>query len=727
MGTEAACPGCGAPVEFGRANSLVLVCESCHSLVGRADGHFHDYGKVAELADIPSPLEVGVQGTHQGKPFVVTGRIQIQHAGGGIWNEWYLAFRDGRSWGWLAESQGSYALTYRKQLPAQTELPHVDALDIEDEVTIPGAGLMRVVEIGQATTLGAEGELPFRPQPGETVSYADLSGGAGKVATLDGGEAPPVLYHGRTVTLVQLGLGTLAAAFREKAQVAAVQVNCPSCAAPLTVQTPDQSLRVTCGTCDALHDCDQGNLAFLAKLEQPEAKPKIPLGTTGTLAGRTFTVIGFLQRQVTWQGTVYPWHEYLLSCPGEPFHWLIDSERNWSLGTEIPAGPIKYRAGARRISATGRSYRLYDNSVAETVVVLGEFYWKVQVGEKVQATDYIAPPWSLSRESNHISDGRTRTQLLKAAQALAPEQGGDHPPPVTTEFSLTNHPQQDEGADRPSPQKPLHRMNRNELIQHLGSASGQPATREVHYTAARYIPHTDVADAFAVKLRHPSKRRPGRIQPNLHLTFPHVLVLSALVVAVVLTSVITHMTAPQRLVKSTSITFSNNASQRKSITRHGSFRIADKAATQHLESLKLDARQNIRIRCRAYKVNNSWAYVDGHLYNEKTGVVIPFGVEMSYYHGVSGGESWSEGSPISSVFLSAIPAGTYSVRLSAQRSHRQTSTINVQIHQGVPRWTTTFLLLGAVLALAVYPTFRYFAFEMARWSESDYSPYPNSS
>ena len=72
MGTEAACPGCGAPVEFGLANSLVVVCESCHSLVGRADGHFQNYGKVAELADIPSPLAIGVQGTYQGKPFVGT-------------------------------------------------------------------------------------------------------------------------------------------------------------------------------------------------------------------------------------------------------------------------------------------------------------------------------------------------------------------------------------------------------------------------------------------------------------------------------------------------------------------------------------------------------------------------------------------------------------------------------------------------------------------------------
>ena len=134
-------------------------------------------------------------------------------------------------------------------------------------------------------------------------------------------------------------------------------------------------------------------------------------------------------------------------------------------------------------------------------------------------------------------------------------------------------------------------------------------------------------------------------------------------------------------------------------------------------------RQNIRIRCRAHTVDNSWAYVDGHLYNEETGVVVPFGVELSYYHGVAGGESWSEGSRSSSVFLSAVPAGTYSLRLSGQRSHRKTGSIAVEIHQGVPRWTSTALLLVAVLVIAGYGWSQHVMFEKNRWSESDFSAY----
>jgi len=217
MGIEATCPACAAPVEFSVANSLVVVCDSCQSLVGRADGRIEDYGKVAELVEIGSPLEVGLQGHFQGHPFEVTGRIQLEHAAGGTWNEWYLAFSGGESWGWLAEAQGRYQLTYRQTLPGDSQLPSPDRLEVNQEVSIPGAQRMKIVEIGEATTRTAEGELPFRPDPGETVSYADLSGLQGEVATIDGSETPPLLFCGTEVSLEQLGLGMSAPRFARSA------------------------------------------------------------------------------------------------------------------------------------------------------------------------------------------------------------------------------------------------------------------------------------------------------------------------------------------------------------------------------------------------------------------------------------------------------------------------------------------------------------------------------
>ena len=177
----------------------------------------------------------------------------------------------------------------------------------------------------------------------------------------------------------------------------------------------------------------------------------------------------------------------------------------------------------------------------------------------------------------------------------------------------------------------------------------------------------------------------------------------------------THLSAPNRLVKQDSIQFNTPASGHTQPTkrfvvgtgnsfytstsghtqtnRAGTFKVPDKSPTHYFESFTLNARQNIRIRCQAYSVLNSWAYLDGHLYNEDTGLVVPFGMEMALYRGPG------------------------------LRSSSQTRAIHVEIRQGATREGRTFLLLSAIIALALFPVWRYSRFEYARWADSDYSPY----
>ncbi|HEX2269161.1 MAG TPA: hypothetical protein VHH35_06490, partial [Pyrinomonadaceae bacterium] len=70
------CPSCGGPIQFKSGQSIVVICEYCHSAVARTDRDLKDLGKVAELVETGSPLDVGVRGTWKDVPFELTGRAR---------------------------------------------------------------------------------------------------------------------------------------------------------------------------------------------------------------------------------------------------------------------------------------------------------------------------------------------------------------------------------------------------------------------------------------------------------------------------------------------------------------------------------------------------------------------------------------------------------------------------------------------------------------------------
>src|SRR5262245_57280879 len=133
MSQQANCPSCGGPITFKVSTSLVTVCPHCKSAVGRGDRGLETLGKVADLVETESPLDVGVKGRFAGMPFELVGRTQFQHPAGGVWDEWYAAFPDG-NWGWLAEAMGRFFLTF--QTAAPPDLPGYEQIELGQRVEI---------------------------------------------------------------------------------------------------------------------------------------------------------------------------------------------------------------------------------------------------------------------------------------------------------------------------------------------------------------------------------------------------------------------------------------------------------------------------------------------------------------------------------------------------------------------------------------------------------------
>lgn len=411
--TTANCPSCGAQIEFAIGSSAVVVCNYCHALVARTDRGVENDGKVAALVDTGSPLRIGITGKYRGIGFRLTGRTQMRHQAGGVWDEWYAAFDDGR-WGWLAEAMGKFYLTFRT---AEEHVPQIS--ELQPGRPVPQVDNFVVAEIGTATLNSAEGELPWRPHPGETYRYADLSGPELRFATLDYSEEKPIVFKGIEATLDELGIE--AGAGERQARVAVAKLSCSNCGAPLELQAPDQAERVICPSCGAVHDVTQGNLKYIGLLKAKKVAPAIPLGKSGTIDGTPYVVAGFMERSVTFDKKYY-WTEYLLFNRRKGFRWLVDSDDHWSYVKPIPIADVIDTSApgspAREVPYQGRAYKLFQDAEATVESVLGEFYWRVEVGEKVATVDYIRPPEGLSKET---TTGGAQEVNWSHAQYMTPE------------------------------------------------------------------------------------------------------------------------------------------------------------------------------------------------------------------------------------------------------------------------------------------------------------------
>jgi hypothetical protein len=166
------------------------------------------------------------------------------------------------------------------------------------------------------------------------------------------------------------------------------------------------------------------------------------------------------------------------------------------------------------------------------------------------------------------------------------------------------------------------------------------------------------------------------------------------------------------------------ASENRRVFRHAVALEPAQSQTEPLvyfsDPFALVGRQNIQLAATG-SVDNSWMYVQGDLYNLDTGLVLQFDLPIEYYHGYDDGH-WSEGSKRRTRYLSAVPAGTYTLRLSVERSDfRKPGTLEIAVTQGVLQpFAWVFLFLGiSFLPLGV--AFHHLVFERRRWSRSDYA------
>jgi hypothetical protein len=421
---RAACPNCGAPVDFRSAASAFAVCSFCKSTIVREGDALRKIGQSADLFDDHTPLQLGAAGKYQGAAFTLVGRLQYRYADG-TWNEWHALFDDGAGKSaWLSEDNGRYVIAV--EAPLDVAVPPNVAMKPGAQYVINGQS-WSVASVTPTKLIAAQGELPYKPNLERGFLVCDLRSTRGEVGTLDYADpAKPRWSIGRSVAISELAMTGLAegggggGAGSEKT-LEGRSLQCPNCGAALEVKLATTQ-SIVCHQCHSVVDVSQGVGGDLQHYTQQNGlEPLLPLGSVGTLTfgGKKelpWQVVGYVERCEVPESSDDEqtfWREYLLYHRSEGFAFIVDADDGWSWTVPITGVPQLAGDSARYEGAAYR--KLYDYT-GQITYVLGEFYWQLTRNQRTYNTDFqgtgSASTKRLNRERTATGSGSDATQEI---------------------------------------------------------------------------------------------------------------------------------------------------------------------------------------------------------------------------------------------------------------------------------------------------------------------------
>lgn len=622
----ARCPSCGAPVVFQSAASIYAVCAYCKSTLVRKGEDLANLGRMAELLDDPTLIQIGTEGQFKGLHFAVIGRIQLKYDAG-LWNEWHVLFDDGKN-AWLSEAGGEYVIS--RQATVSEPIPAFDTLAPDMRVDLAGQPFA-VSDLESALCIAGEGELPFKVDSGYEVQTADLRYGD-RFASIDYSETPPLVFVGMPVKFAALKFANLRdkrdAAAGGAPNIQAKAFQCPSCGAPISLHSGAIET-VACMGCGTVLDIENEQLNVIAQAEAASREqPRLPLGSKGKLQGVEWEIIGYLKRQTRFEGVTYTWAEYLLFHTEAGFAWLTEDQGHWNFVRTLSSVPPSPRKQTR-FRWQNQEFRLFNRGRATISYVLGEFYWRVRVGENCATADYISENLMLSRETS------AKETTWSQGEYLEPDE-------VWAAFRAT----------APQPKR-------------VGVYGNQP---------------------------NPWAQAHGKVFRLFWLLF-----LLATMVQIGL------MLRPSATLLNQTLMY---APGNEEATTSEVFQLKERARTLSV--------------AHETGLDNNWLSLTTTLVDKDSGQTWQGAQELSYYHGVDGGESWSEGSNNDEIVFKDIPAGNYYLSVEAEvgTDRRDAVGDRITVKKDTLGWSSYFLLLVLLAAFPLFSRWRRTAFESARWEES---------
>ena len=197
--------------------------------------------------------------------------------------------------------------------------------------------------------------------------------------------------------------------------IAGRKFDCPGCGGSLEIRAAGYTTTVACRYCGSVIDVASPDATLIAQYHEAIGALAIPLGTRGTLAGIEWETIGWQARTAGEPGDEESWDEFLLFNPYAGYRWLVLDDGDWSFGRALESLPEPLSEDVVRWGDAKWEVEDYPAEMVTTRVV-GEFYWRVKVGETVTGRTFWSGKRQLSLERSQDEVNWTALDPIDADQ-----------------------------------------------------------------------------------------------------------------------------------------------------------------------------------------------------------------------------------------------------------------------------------------------------------------------